>query len=318
MCASTNLNLIAASEYGLQPECHIYQMPQKTVIAQFSMQTTLRSSAMAFSRDGSYLLVVGSVPDFRISVYDVKAQQFLAIPETKLPFAYNKLRQVHFNPRDKHQFSILSENTIYFYTLLPAFQQGEANHSDDEEGGFELLDAYRLEQSTFSAADVPVPEEDPAVVFNSLKWDLYNRVHVCTNLRTVLQVTADEPHLEPGLELDSVPHTTLLTQKHMIVSTDDGLISWFKVEPPYLSADGKFDNSQCTKFLEVDQEYNFADQLRADSRAPASYMKYSRKHASIVIGTQNGCLATLSVPAEPLDEDEDDEEKEEKVKKQID
>ena len=92
--------MIAATEYGLQPECHIYQMPQKTVIAQFNMQTTLRSSAMAFSRDGSYLLVVGGVPDFRISVYDIKAKRFLSIPETKLPFAYSKLRQVHFNPRD--------------------------------------------------------------------------------------------------------------------------------------------------------------------------------------------------------------------------
>ena len=120
-------------------------MPQKNVIAQFSMQTTLRSSAMAFSRCGSYLLVIGGVPDFRVSIYDIKNQQFLSIPETKLPFAYSKLRQVHFNPRNKSQFSLLSENMIYFYTLLPAFQTGDASHSDDEEGGFELVDSYRLE-----------------------------------------------------------------------------------------------------------------------------------------------------------------------------
>lgn len=67
------------------------------------------------------------------------------------------------------------------------------------------------------------------------------------------------PHLEPGLELESVPHTTLLTQKHMIVSTDDGMITWYKIEPPYEAADGKLDPTQCIKFLEIDQEYNYAE-----------------------------------------------------------
>ena len=92
MCAATNLGLIAASEYGLQPECHVYEMPSKRVVAQFNMQTTLRSSAMAFSRDGSYLLIVGGVPDFRMSIFDLKSQSFLQIPETKLPFNHTKLR----------------------------------------------------------------------------------------------------------------------------------------------------------------------------------------------------------------------------------
>jgi len=110
VCASSNLSLVAATQYGLQPECHIYQMPSKRVIGQFNLQTTLRTSAMAFSRDGSYLLIVGGVPDFRISIYDIKAEQFLQIPETKLPFPYSKLRQATFNPRDKNQFCILSES----------------------------------------------------------------------------------------------------------------------------------------------------------------------------------------------------------------
>ena len=89
ICTSHNNNLIAASEYGLQPECHVYQMPSKQVIAQFSMQTTLRSSAMSFSRCGNFLLIVGGVPDFTISIYDIKAQQFIKTPTTKLPFKHS-------------------------------------------------------------------------------------------------------------------------------------------------------------------------------------------------------------------------------------
>lgn len=100
-------------------------MPQKRPIAAFNLQTTLRTSAMAFSRDGSYLLIVGGVPDFRLSIFDIKADKFLQIPETKLPFPYSKLRQASFNPRDKNQFCILSESQIHFYTLRNAFQQGD-------------------------------------------------------------------------------------------------------------------------------------------------------------------------------------------------
>ena len=96
-------------------------MPEKRVIAQFNMQTTLRTSAMAFSRDGNYLLIVGGVPDFKISIFDIKSQQFLAIPVTKLPFGYSKLRHVALNPRSHNQFCILSDTMILFYSLKPAF-----------------------------------------------------------------------------------------------------------------------------------------------------------------------------------------------------
>jgi hypothetical protein len=70
---------------------------------------------------------------------------------------------------------------------------------------------------------------------------------------------------------------------------------------------------------EIDQEFNFIDKLQPEWRAPASYMKYSRSHKRIVIGTQNGVLAVLPVEAELLDEDEEDEENagKEKQKKGI-
>ena len=125
ICTSSNNHLIAASEYGLQPECHIYQMPSKQVVAQFSMQTTLRSSAMSFSRDGNYLLMVGGVPDFNISIYDIKAQSFIKTPLTKLPFKHSQLRSAAFNPRSNEEFCILSDTKIYFYTLKHSFMEGD-------------------------------------------------------------------------------------------------------------------------------------------------------------------------------------------------
>ena len=148
ICTSPNNNLIAASEYGLQPECHVYQMPSKQVIAQFSMQTTLRSSAMGFSRDGNYLLIVGGVPDFTISIYDIKAQSFIKTPTTKLPFKHSQLRGAAFNPRTHEEFAVLSDSKIFFYSLKHAFMKGDppAQQENEEEAGyFELKESFRYD-----------------------------------------------------------------------------------------------------------------------------------------------------------------------------
>jgi hypothetical protein len=190
----------------------VYQMPGKRIVAQINMQTTLRSSAMAFSRDGKYLMIIGGVPDFKISIYDLKAQQFLAIPNTKLPFGFNKLRNVAFNPRSNNEFCILSDTMIYFYTLKAAFQSGDKyiGDEDDENRVLELVDSYRLDLATFSNTDV-VNNLDTPVEFHSLKWDMYSRVHVCTNLTQMLQITSINPHVEQAMEIGSIPHTTLMT-----------------------------------------------------------------------------------------------------------
>ena len=66
-----NNNLIAAAEYGLNPECHIYKYPSKEIIHKFSIDTTVKCISMAFSRDGNYLLLIGGVPDFRLSIFDL-------------------------------------------------------------------------------------------------------------------------------------------------------------------------------------------------------------------------------------------------------
>jgi hypothetical protein len=44
----------------------------------------------------------------------------------------------------------------------------------------------------------------------------------------------------------------------MLVSTDDGLITWYRIEPPYENADGKVDNTLCLKLTnQVAYEYDF-------------------------------------------------------------
>jgi hypothetical protein len=104
--------------------------------------------------------------------------------------------------------------------------------------------------------------------------------------------------------------TTTLTQKHMIVATEDGMINWYNVEIPY--GDPNSDLSLTLKD-EIAYEYQFADQL-GDNSAPASFMHYCRSHCRLVIGTRNGVLSRLAFDAQVIDDEEDEENQDEKDK----
>jgi len=80
-----NNGLLAAAEYGLKPEVHIYKQSTRELVHSFPMDTAVKCIGMAFSRNGKFLIMIGGVPDFRISVYDIEQSKKLVFPETKLP-----------------------------------------------------------------------------------------------------------------------------------------------------------------------------------------------------------------------------------------
>jgi WD40 repeat protein len=99
--ANYNKNIIAAAEYGLNPEVHIYSLPALQIVHTFPMDTTVKCICMAFSRDGRYLLMIGGVPDFRLSIYDLDESKKLVIPDTKLPCKPEEFLGAKFNPCNK-------------------------------------------------------------------------------------------------------------------------------------------------------------------------------------------------------------------------
>ena len=94
-------DIIAAAEYGLNPHVHIYELPSKKIVHSFPMDTTVKCISMAFSRDGRYLLMIGGVPDFRLSIYDLEESKKLVIPDTKLPCKPEEFICAKFNPCNK-------------------------------------------------------------------------------------------------------------------------------------------------------------------------------------------------------------------------
>ena len=147
------------------------------------MNTMLSVVGMDFSRDGKYLVMIGGVPDFNISVYDLENRQLLITPVAKLKCKKDFLK-VKFNPRSSKEFFIMSSSTIEFYTLKEAFQFLEEEDRQDQEseaGGQNFIDSWRYEINEFNVSDIPDAKDQP-VVFERAKWDSYNRVNLCTNL----------------------------------------------------------------------------------------------------------------------------------------
>mgnify|MGYP006101244627 CR=1 FL=1 len=191
-----NVSLVACAEYGLDPEVHIYrctgggQSPQ--LQDSFKMDTTVKCIGMAFSRCGKYLLMIGGVPDFRISIYDIEASKKLVIPETKLLCKPEEFLQAKFNPANKSQFVILSQTTLYSYTINPAYDVTET-------GDQKILgEAFRLEHIEYK-------DENPDLTFGKLIWDQYGRVHICTDLPMIIMVNVKTCQLENTVNLTSTP-----------------------------------------------------------------------------------------------------------------
>jgi hypothetical protein len=79
----------------------------------------------------------------------------------------------------------------------------------------------------------------------------------------------------------------MLTLKNMIVSTDDGLLTWYRVEQPLENTDGTIEPSMCIHMNDqVDYEYDFLEnknKVTGESddaaRYPAAYIKYSKSYS---------------------------------------
>jgi hypothetical protein len=112
----------------------------------------------------------------------------------------------------------------------------------------------------------------------------------------ILQINSKTCAEETSVSLPGRPLSLLLTQKHMIVSLDDGLIQWYRTEMPEINfkagADANNDN-HITVTEDIDQEYRFeAAQLSANADGtseippePIAFMHYTRSYKKIIMGT---------------------------------
>jgi hypothetical protein len=129
---------------------------------------------------------------------------------------------------------------LYNYTIHQAYDVTERGENKI------LGESFRLESSEFR-------DENPDLTFTKFLWDAYGRVHICTDMPLLYQVNPAAPKeskLEHQVSLTSRPVCCTLTQKHMIVSLEEGIILWLKLELPEVGIGDKEGADQCVKVLD--------------------------------------------------------------------
>ena len=140
-------------------------MPGKKLVADFKLRTTLKVTGMAFSRDGKYLIIIGGLPDFNITIYDRESKKFIITEDLKLK-SHQDFISVSFNPRSKDEFCILTSQKAQFYKILPAFRFIDENEREDRDGesyggdGENFIDAWRYKVEEFDTGSVPTADGD--------------------------------------------------------------------------------------------------------------------------------------------------------------
>jgi hypothetical protein len=187
-----------------------------------------------------------------------------------------------------------------------------------------LDDSHRLNVQEFSAGDIPVDADHTgAIEMHSLKWDLFSRVHLCTNTKKLYQITSNNPMVALTVDLTAMPTTTVLTEKHMLVALENGKINWMKIDMPVYGEDENqfisFEQARDGESTNIEKDYDFIEKLHGDSNhdaAPVQYMYYSRQHDRLILGSEDGVLALLPEAAEKQEYDQDEEENENQKEKQ--
>lgn len=140
-----------------------------------------------------------------------------------MPCEQKDFQGCQFNPKSKENFAIFSTTAVYFYKLKNAFQKITTEGESDEEQ--ELVDAFRFEREVFDSSE-------DEVEMHSFKWDGYQHLHVCTNKNQLILVDSKSAKQEQVLDLPCIAETSLLTNKYLIVSCEDGMIYWYKIDEP--------------------------------------------------------------------------------------
>ena len=228
------------------------------------------------------------------------------MPETKLPCKPAEYMQVKFNPGDHNKFCILSQSVLYSFSIHQAYDV-------TERGDQKILgESYRTNITEWR-------HDNQDMMFCKFIWDPFSRVHIVTDQSCILMVHPKKGVLEHTHHLDGGVHAILLTQKHLIVSQDDGLLQWFKLDlPVILSSDKDNDTKHLTVENVVEMEWNLNRTIgETGDYEVVSHMHYSRDFRQLIIGTSTGMFGRLEIEAEAVNFEEDEEEAQQKQEKRV-
>lgn len=140
-------------------------------------------------------------------------------------------------------------------------------------------------------------DEDTELQFSKFIYDQYDRVHICTDRPMVIQVDTKTLKLENQLQVQNKVASIIMTHVHLIVSQEEGLIQWFKIDLPEEYASEKENQDRKLQVLdEIEQEFIFESHIgETGEREFISHMHYSRSFSQLIMGTPTGLIGRLEV-----------------------
>lgn len=259
---------IAYAPVENNPAIQIYSYPDKRLMATLTEGTDLEYAAIDFSRDGSRVLGIGKLTDYKICVWDVATEKKIEGCDTEMPFGCSF---GSFDPSNADRFCTGGENGFIFW---------EVDRSLDEP-------ALKYALCAVEGGSHESEEESAAHnQFTSHFWTADGSCYCGNTLGEIILFEKGSSTAKVAVKLDDkgvVATSLILTKDCLIVARSDGGLQWLSLEN-----------------LEVQQTTNLPDGPKGASRI--SCIVPSPFYEKMAVGTVDG---TLHAVALGLEEGED-------------
>jgi WD40 repeat protein len=262
---------IALAPRTKNPEIQIISHIDQQRKATLKDGTSLEYSAVAFTRDGSRVLGVGTLTDFQLTVWGVKDEKKLCTE--KMPYACDF---GSFNPAGGDDICTGGKNGLCFWKLVNI-----------------LGEKFELKQT---ACELPADGDNNELrsQFTCHCWTAADGVWAGNAAGEIMLFKQDQTAPAEIIKLsgDNVcANAVLISRDHLIVATSDGEIQWFALDGEHVS--------QQTVALPNDAD---------GAPANVSSMSASPFFEKVTVGTKGGKMYSVKLPVDEPNEEEPAEE----------
>mmetsp|Transcript_5523 Transcript_5523/g.20760 ORF Transcript_5523/g.20760 Transcript_5523/m.20760 type:complete len:1827 (-) Transcript_5523:1768-7248(-) len=202
---SISQNIFAIAEKKLNPSIHIYDTESFEHLMTLSNATKIEFKCLSFSRDGKFLVALGSLPDFSICVWNVETGELMCTAA-----ASSQTISVSFDPRDSTQLCSSGANGhLVFWTL----SAGTLRSIEPQLIAADLLDNTQVLCHTWGRnSDIFVGAEDGDIFH-------FSSIHAPGDIMSPDQIEGTE----------SIRAMTV-SKYHLITGSDDGILRFYSLD----------------------------------------------------------------------------------------
>jgi len=207
---------IAYAPVENNPAIQIYTYPDKRLKATLADGTDLEYAAIDFSRDGSRVLGIGKLTDFKVCVWEVATEMKLEGCDTEMPFGCSF---GSFDPSNADRFCTGGENGFIFW---------EVDRS---------LEKPALKYTLCSVEASAHESEEQSAAHNQFTchfWDAEGGCYAGNSLGEILLFKQGDSKPASTTKLDGkgtvCATALLLTKEHLVVGRSDGTVQWLSFD----------------------------------------------------------------------------------------